>query len=62
MLNIKSFKAVKELQNAVRNVIDILDAMDDETYNAVDDFADPSDNAGRYADMVEWLQHIMSVR
>ncbi len=55
-------KAVKELLDAVRDVIAILDAMDDETYNAVDDFADPSGNTGRYTDMVEWLQHIMSVR
>ena len=53
-------KAVKELQNAVRSVIDILDAMDDETYGAVNDFASP--NEGRYTDMIEWLQHIMSVR
>ena len=62
MLNRKSLnrEAVKELQNAVRSVIDILDAMDDETYGAVNDFASP--NEGRYTDMIEWLQHIMSVR
>lgn len=53
-------QAVKELENAVRSVIDILDDMDDATYDAVDDFAGSDD--GRYRDIVEWLQHIMSVR
>lgn len=53
-------QAVKELENAVRSVIDILDDMDDATYAAVDDFAGSDD--GRYRDIVEWLQHIMSVR
>lgn len=63
MLNKNSvdIQAVKELQNAVRNVIDILETMDDATYDAVDDFIDP-DNAGRYTDMLDWLQYIMNVR
>lgn len=63
MLNKNSvdIQAVKELQNAVRGVIVILETMDDATYDAVDDFIDP-DKAGRYTDMLDWLQHIMSIR
>lgn len=62
MLNRKSLDrgAVKELQNAVRSVINILDTMDDTTYYAVNDLASSDD--GRYRDMIEWLQHIMTVR
>lgn len=59
--NSVDIQSVKDLQNAVRSVIDILETMDDATYDAVNDFVN-SDNAGRYSDMVEWLQHIMSVR
>lgn len=51
---------VEELKNLVHQVCDCLDAMDDETYSAVNDFLDPE--SGRYTDMVEWLQHLYTVR
>ena len=49
---------IADLQNKVRDIVDLLDSMNDATYDRVNDFTDP--NHGRYADMVDWLQYISS--
>lgn len=59
--NSVDMQAVNDLAIAVRGVINILETMDDTTYDAVDDFIDPN-KAGRYTDLLDWLQHIMNVR
>lgn len=54
--------AVKELNDAIRNVIYVLEGMDDETYRAVSDIqVDVDGNEGRYIDMLDWLQFIGSI-
>lgn len=50
---------VKRLEDAIKDVFNILDGMDDETYEAIDDFSETSDH-GRYQDMADWLQWIYS--
>lgn len=52
-------RQVKELKVLLRQVEDLLDAMDDETYAAVNDFAD--EGQGRYTDIMEWLHHIWTL-
>ena len=54
-----NMRDVKSLEDAIKNVFNILDSMDDETYEAVDDFSEKSDH-GRYQDMADWLQWIYS--
>lgn len=49
---------IAELQNKVRDIIDLLDSMNDATYERVNDFTDP--DHGRFTDMVEWVQYISS--
>ena len=49
--------AVRRLDDAVRNVIRILEDMDDETYRAISDIRVDVDG-GRYADMLDWSQFI----
>lgn len=54
--------AVRKLNDAVRNVIYVLEDMDDETYRAVSDIqVDVDGNEGRYMDMLDWLQYINSI-
>lgn len=54
--------AVKELNDAIHNVIYVLEGMDDETYRAVSDIqVDVDGNEGRYTDMLDWLQFINSI-
>ena len=54
--------AVRKLNDAVRNVIYVLEDMDDETYRAVSDIrVDIDGNEGRYPDMLDWSQYINSI-
>ena len=49
---------IEQLKKLIIECVDILDSMNDATYDIANDFNDP--NHGRYSDLVEYAQHLSS--
>lgn len=59
MQNVDKAK-VNELKKIIREAVDLIDSMDDATYDAVNDYT--ALDYGRYSDLIEFLQHLHSIK
>ncbi len=47
---------IAALKTQLRGMIDLLDSMNDETYERINDFSDP--DHGRFSDLLDWAQYL----